>query len=177
MDFITLLIILLALTLIIRILSSVKSSNDIAPEIDFDEDLQGQNLQRDEDIADEPFVPEIGLSRFVAILPEEHWGCFEHPSDEPYVIPQANSVIGDLRMMFMWQEAIVQVGKHTELRFETTETAFDFVDKVLRDEIVFRMGDEETLICPIEDFENAGEVDRTDHVWSGPLKYKLLFRS
>ncbi len=177
MDFITLLIILLALTLIIRILSSVKSSNDIVPEIDFDEDLQGQNLQRDEDIADEPFVPEIGLSRFVAILPEEHWGCFEHPSDEPYVIPQANSVVGNLRMMFMWQEAIVQVGKHTELRFETTETAFDFVDKVLRDEIVFRMGDEETLICPIGDFENAGEADRTDHVWSGPLKYKLLFRS
>jgi hypothetical protein len=177
MELATLLIILLVITLIVGILLSVKPTDDIDSEISIGEDFQDQDLQRDEHLADDPFVPEIGLSRFVAILPEEHWGCFEHPSDEPYVIPQANSVIGDLRMMFMWQEAIVQVGKHTELRFETTETAFDFVDKVLRDEIVFRMGDEETLICPIEDFENAGEVDRTDHVWSGPLKYKLLFRS
>jgi hypothetical protein len=177
MDFITLLIILLALTLIIRILSSVKSSNDITPEIDFDEELQGQNLQRDDDIAEEPFVPEIGLSRLVALLPEEYWGCFEHPSDEPYIMPQANSAVGGLRLMFVWREAIVQVGKHTELRFRTMEMAFEFVNKVLRDKIVFRMGDEETPICPIGDFESAGEADRTDYVWSGPLKYKLWFRS
>jgi hypothetical protein len=51
------------------------------------------------------------------------------------------------------------------------------VGKTLRDEIVFRIGDEDTEIFPIEDFEGPGDADRNDHVWSGSLKQKLLFRS
>ena len=176
MDFITLLIFILAFTLIISILWSVTSMGGNDAEVTFSEELQDQDLQSYVEHAEEPFVPEVGLGRFVAALPEDYWGYFEHSSDEPYEIPQRNSVTGNLRMLFVWQEAIVVIGTHTELRFDSIDFAYQFVGKVLGDEIVFRIGEKETTICPIDDFKGPGEADRNDYVWSGPLKHKLLFR-
>ena len=87
MDLLTLFIIILALTLIISILRSVTPMEENDAEVTFDEERREQDHQSDVVLAEEPFVPEIGLGRLVALLPEEYWGYFEHQSDESYVIP------------------------------------------------------------------------------------------
>ncbi len=176
MDFVTLFIIILAVTLVISVVRSIQPTDECDDEYSFGEERPDQDLRNDADLAGVPFVPGIGLGRLVAFLPEEYWGYFEQSRDEPYIIPHKNSAVGNVRIMFVWREVIVQIGTHSELRFDTNDLAFQFVGKVLRDEIVFRIGDEETLICPIEDFEGPGEADRNDYVWSGPLKHNLLFR-
>jgi hypothetical protein len=176
MDFITLFIIVLAVTLIISVVRSIQPTDERDDEYVFDGEHLDQDLRSDADLGGVPFEPGNDSESRMFFLPEEYWGYFQHPPDEPYVIPQKNSAVGELRMMYVWGEIIVVIGTHSELRFDSADLAFEFVGKVLRDEIVFRIGDEETIICPIEDFEGPGEADRNDYVWSGPLKYKLLFR-
>ncbi len=176
MDFVTLFIFILAVTLIISVVRSIQPTDERDDDFSFGEESQDQDLQSDENLAGIPFVPGIGLERLAIFVPEEYWGYFEHSRDEPYIIPPINSAVGNVRMMFVWQEVIVQIGTHTELRFDSADLAYKFVGKVLRDEIVFRIGEKETLICPIDDFKGPGEADRNDYVWSGPLKHKLLFR-
>jgi hypothetical protein len=177
MNFVTLFIIILAVTLIINVLRSYPPAYGIDGEHTYLEDLQDQDLQSDVNLQGVQFVPGIDLGKAADFLQEEYWQYFEHARDEPYVIPQMNAVVGNIRMMIVWREVIVCVGTHSELRFETIDLAFRFIAKVLKDGVVFRIGEEETQIFPIEDFEGPGDAGRNDHVWSGPLKYKLLFRT
>lgn len=176
MDFVTLFIIILAVTLIISVVRSIQPADVGDDEYAFGEERPDQDLYSEADTGEVPFEPGNDPGSPMTFLPEDYWEYFQHPRDEPYIIPRMNSAVGEVRIMFVWGEVIVAIGTHTELRFASTDLAFKFVGKVLRDEIVFRIGDEETLICPVEDFEAPGEADRNDYVWSGPLKHKLLFR-
>jgi hypothetical protein len=176
MNFVTLLIIILASTVIISVMRSIQSTDEFENEHPYRDERSDQDLQSDTDSVGVPIAPGNDLGSPMIFLPEEFWEYFLHPRDEPYIIPQKNSAVGEVRVMFVWGEVIVAVGTHTELRFDSADRAFEFLGKVLRDEIVFRIGYEESIICPIEDIEGPGEADRNDYVWSGPLKHKLLFR-
>ena len=146
MDFVTLFIILLGITLIISVVRSIQPTDDGDDEYAYREERPDQDLHSDAGPGGVPLEPGEGQGKPMTFLPEEYWEYFQHPRDEPYVIPQMNSAVGEARMMYVWGEIIVVIGSHSELRFDSADRAFEFVGKVLRDEIVFRIGDEETII-------------------------------
>jgi hypothetical protein len=102
MDFVLFFIIIMVVILILDGLRSYPPAYGIDYEHRNLEDLQDQDLQSDVNLGGVQFVPGIDLEKAADSLPEEYWQYFEYARDEPYIIPQLNAVVGNIRMMFVW---------------------------------------------------------------------------
>lgn len=108
-------------------------------------------------------------------LPEEYRGYLKPPLNDGLIIPSRNKTVGDMAIQSFESYLFIKIGNHTQEYLYDAIEALVFIDKVLRDKVVFYFHGEGVDYYKSDQFSDLNEIDRNMYVWSGTLKE--LFRN
>jgi hypothetical protein len=123
----------------------------------------------------EEFLPiEMNFLAELDQLPEKYIEYLLPPLDDGLKIPCIEEAIGDIEIQIFSSFVYVKIGDHTEARISNATDAIDYINKILRDQLVFSFYDGGVEYFDFDEFENLSESSWNDYVWSGPFRYAFL---